>query len=97
MILQQRMKCDSVLEVRPAAETGQDVVICEDQEGNEYVYKIIPSASTPIVAMIDYHSSTAAPTATQTRMPLPPDTTTDCAGPFYMEMGADAAAGSDRS
>jgi hypothetical protein len=59
LIRQQHMKCESVSEVRPA-ETGQDVVICDDQ-GDEYVYKITRSANSPVVAMIDYHSGTFAP------------------------------------
>jgi hypothetical protein len=60
MIRQQHMKCESVLEVRPA-ETGQDVVICEDQ-GDEYVYKIPPGANSPVISMIDYHSGSASAT-----------------------------------
>jgi len=61
MIRQQHMKCESVLEVRPA-ETDQSVVICDDQ-GDEYVYKITRSAKSSVVAMIDYHSGDVPPTA----------------------------------
>jgi hypothetical protein len=88
MIRQQSAKCESVTGVK-TAETGEDVVTCQDH-GDEYVYKIIPGADGPIVAMIDYSSgmSSAQPateSATSARMPLPPDTTTDCDGPFYAE------------
>jgi hypothetical protein len=59
MIQKQHMKCESVVRTTPA--DGQNLITCQDN-GEEFVYKILGTSDNPVVAMIDYHSN-AKPSA----------------------------------